>query len=48
VQYFPPAERHLAVGFDVSYHRMKVDGAMQDLVKPSFVKAIALLRLQTR
>ncbi|MGE0360041.1 MAG: hypothetical protein AB7H93_04210 [Vicinamibacterales bacterium] len=41
-------ERHLAVGFDVSYHRMKVDASMPDLLEPNFVKAIALLRLQTR
>jgi len=27
---------------------MKVDASMPDLLEPNFVKAIALLRLQTR
>jgi hypothetical protein len=48
LQIFPRIERHLTIGLDVSYHRMKVEEPMPNLVSPNFVKAIVLLRLQTR
>ena len=45
-QYFLPLERHMTIGLDVTYHRLKVHAEMPHIVNPNYVKAIILVRIR--
>jgi hypothetical protein len=46
LQYFPPMERRMAIGLDVSRHEVKVDERMPEVLDAAFWKAVVLIRIR--